>query len=206
MIYYDPRVDPRPEPLTHNPFNALVAPRPIGWIGTCDADGVQNLAPYSYFNAVSADPPIVVFAPNEKAPGGNEKDTLANVRAVPEFSVSIVSEALALKMNATSADVAPDVDEYTLAGLTGAPGLGIKPAHVAEARAILECEVLEIVPLPATDGGRRSHVVIGAVVGINLDEGLIVDGRIDSVALGQVSRLGYFDYSVVREVFEIPRP
>jgi len=212
-MYFDPRENLRPAPLTHNPLNALVAPRPIGWIGTCDAQGVANLAPFSYFNAVSADPPLVVFAPNEKGvadaakpASSNEKDTLANLREVPEFSASIVSQELAWKMNETSADVARDVDEYALAGLGAAPCRGIRPAYVAQARAVLECEVADIVPLPTRAGGRQSHLVIGAVVGIHIDDQLIVAGKVDSVALAQVARLGYFDYAVVRELFEMPRP
>jgi flavin reductase (DIM6/NTAB) family NADH-FMN oxidoreductase RutF len=210
-MYFDPRENLRPAPLTHNPLNALVAPRPIGWIGTCDAQGVPNLAPFSYFNAVSADPPLVVFAPNEKSAGeggrpASEKDTLANLREVPEFSASIVSEELAWNMNDTSTEVERQVDEYALAGLTAAPCRAIRPARVGQARAVLECEVVDIVALPSRAGGRRSHLVIGAVIGIHIDDALIVDGRVDVVALAQVARLGYLDYGVVRELFEMPRP
>ena len=116
-MFYDPRQDLRPAPLTHNPLNALVAPRPIGWIGSLSAAGVHNLAPFSYFNAVSADPPTVIFAPNSRT-NGAAKDTLANVRETGEFTVNIVSRSLAQSMNATSSEVAPDTDEFELAGLT----------------------------------------------------------------------------------------
>lgn len=204
-MFYDPRANPRPAPLTHNPLNALIAPRPIGWIGTVSATGEDNLAPFSYFNAVSADPPIVVFAPNEMA-GGGPKDTLANVREVGEFTVSIVSEHLAQPMNETSRVAARGVSEFELAGLTAAASCSVRPRYVAEARAVLECEVWDIVALPGSPGGRGSHLVIGTVVGIHIDDALIVDGRVDTIALAPVARLGYFDYSVVRDSFEMKRP
>jgi flavin reductase (DIM6/NTAB) family NADH-FMN oxidoreductase RutF len=204
-MFYDPRENPRPAPLAHNPLNALVAPRPIGWIGSVSAAGEVNLAPFSYFNAVSAEPAVVVFAPNEKA-GGGPKDTLANVREVRQFTVSIVSEALAVAMNQTSRVAARGVNEFELAGLTAAPSHRVQPPRVAEARAALECEVWDIVELPSAAGGRGSHLVIGWVVGIHIDDALIVGGRVDTLALAPVARLGYFDYSVIRETFEMKRP
>lgn len=204
-MYYDPRVDPRPAPLTHNPLNALVAPRPIGWIGTLSAAGAENLAPFSYFNAFSADPPVVGFAANEKPPGG-PKDTLANVRAVPEFTVSVVSAELAKVMNATSAVLPAGESEFRYAGIRSASSRAVRPPHVAEARAVLECQVFDIVALPARPGGRSSHLVLGEVIGILIDDALIANGRVDVLALRPVSRLGYFDYSVVDALFEMRRP
>jgi len=201
-MFYDPRDDLRPAPLTHNPLNALVAPRPIGWIASMSASGAHNLAPFSYFNAVSADPPMVVFAPNEKV-GGGAKDTLANVG---EFTASIVSEPLARAMNETSKEVARGTSEFDLAGLIGAPSRSVRPFRVARALAALECEVWKIVALPSGPGGRGSHLVIGCVVGIHIDDALIIDGRIDTAALAPVARLGYFDYTVVRDLFEMKRP
>ncbi|MGE0622151.1 MAG: flavin reductase family protein [Pseudomonadales bacterium] len=204
-MFYDPREDLRPAPLTHNPLNALVAPRPIGWIGSVSAAGVRNLAPFSYFNAVSADPPVVVFAPNSR-PNAQDKDTLANVRETGEFTVSIVSAPLARAMNETSREADPEVDEFELAGLTAAPSRLVRPCRVGEARAALECTVWRIVALPARPGGRASHLVIGKVVGIHIDDALIVDGRVDTAALDPLSRLGYFDYGTLGELFEMPRP
>lgn len=204
-MFYDPREDLRPAPLAHNPLNAIVAPRPIGWIGSMSAAGDVNLAPFSYFNAVSADPPVVVFAPNEKA-GGGPKDTLANVRAVGEFTASVASEPFALAMNETSRVAPHGVSEFTLAGLEAAPSRLVRPPHVAGARAVLECQVFDIVALPSPAGGRGSHLVIGVVIGIHIDDSLIVDGRVDTIALAPVARLGYFDYTVVRERFVMKRP
>ena len=205
-MFYDPRDDVRPAPLTHNPLNALVAPRPIGWIGTVSSDGFENLAPFSYFNAFSADPPIVGFAPNAKSAGNDDKDTLANVREVSEFTASIVSAPLAEKMNRSSKTLDRRSSEFEYAELSAAPSRSVRPPHVAEAKAVLECTVHDIIALPTRSGGRGSHLVIGAVVGIHIDDALIVDGKIDALALAQVARLGYFDYSVVTELFEMLRP
>lgn len=205
-MFYQPADDLRPPPLTHNPLNALVAPRPIGWIATLSSAGEANLAPFSYFNAFSADPPIVAFAPNARNGAGDAKDTLANVRQVEEFTVSIVSAHLAAAMNETSRELPPGQSEFDLAGLTAAPSRLVSPPHVGEARAVLECRVAQIVSLPSRPGGRSSHLVIGEVIGIHIDDELIIDGRVDSLALRQVARLGYFDYSVVDALFELPRP
>ncbi len=205
-MFYDPREDPQPEPLGHNPINALVAPRPIGWIASLSADGAPNLAPFSYFNAFSADPPVVAFAPNEKSGAGGPKDTLANVRSVPEFTASLVSEPLAQRMNESSRVLPHGVSEFIEAGLTPAASRLVAPPYVGEALAALECRVFDIIELPGRPNGRRSHLVIGEVVGIHIDDGVIVDGRIDSLALAQLARLGYHDYTVVRELIEIPRP
>jgi len=205
-MFYDPRDNPRPAPLTHNPLNALVAPRPIGWIGSLSAAGEENLAPFSYFNAFSAEPPVVAFAPNAKQGGGGPKDTLANVREVPEFTASIVSEALALRMNETSRVLARGVSEFAAAGLTAAASRLVRPPHVGEALAVLECRVFDIVALPTQSGGRGSHLVIGEVIGIHIDDALIENGKVNTLALHHVARLGYFDYTIVRELIEIPRP
>lgn len=205
-MFYDPRQGLRPAPLSHNPLNALVAPRPIGWIGTVSAAGAENLAPFSYFNAFSADPPIVGFAPNARADGSAAKDTLANVREVAEFTASVVSLNLAGAMNETSRTLRRGESEFSAAGLTSAASRNVRPPHVGEARAVLECRVLDIVDLPPGRDGRGSHLVIGQVIGIHIDDTLIRDGRIDSLALAQVARLGYTDYCSVASTFEMARP
>jgi len=205
-MFYDPRENPRPAPLTHNPLNALVAPRPIGWIGSLSAAGQTNLAPFSYFNVFSADPAVVAFAPNAKQSDGGPKDTLANVREIPEFTASIVSEPLAQKMNETSRVLDRGVSEFVAADLTAAASTSVRPPHVGEALAALECVVYDIVALPVGKDGRGSHLILGEVIGIHISDALIVGGKINAVALQQVARLGYFDYTVVRELIEIPRP
>ncbi len=209
-MFYDPREGLRPAPLSHNPLNALVAPRPIGWIATVSAGGDDNLAPFSYFNAFSADPPIVGFAPNAPAGGlaggSTAKDTLANVREIPEFTASVVSLNLAAAMNETSRTLPRGESEFTAAGLTRARSRHVRPPFVGEARAALECRVIDIVDLPAGSDGRGSHLVLGEVIGIHIDDALIRNGRVDSLALAQVARLGYMDYSSVSATFEMLRP
>ncbi len=204
-MFYDPRENLRPAPLTHNPLNALVAPRPIGWISTISAQGECNLAPFSYFNAFSADPPVVGYAPNAKAAGG-AKDSLANVQAVPEFTVSVVSADLAEQMNETSRALAHGVNEYEMAALEAGESRLVRPPYVVRARAVLECRVFDIVELPAGKDGRGSQLVLGEVIGIYIDDDLIVDGKVDGKALRQVARLGYFDYTMVDNLFELLRP
>ena len=210
-MFYDPRENLRPAPLSHNPLNALVAPRPIGWISTISAHGEVNLAPFSYFNAFSADPPLVGFAPNAMPGSGTDgvdcaKDSLANVRAIPEFTVSVVSEELAQAMNETSKPLPHGENEYELAGLDAGSSNLVRPPYVKKARAVLECVVFDIVELPVRTGARGSHLILGEVIGIHIDDELIEDGKVDSRALRQVSRLGYFDYAVVHDVFEMLRP
>lgn len=205
-MFYDPRENLRPAPLTRNPFNALVAPRPIGWITSIDQRGNVNLAPFSFFNAVSSDPPYVVFALGSKDANNTPKDTLHNVRDVPEFVVNIASWELREQVNQTSKVYPLGVNEFVEAGLTEAPCRSVRPPRVAESKAALECEVYQILQLPSRPGGRDRHLVIGEVVGIYIDDDVIKGGIVDSSRLQQISRLGYFEYDVVGETFDIPRP
>lgn len=205
-MFYDPRENLRPAPLSHNPFNALVAPRPIAWVSTIDSQANVNLAPFSYFNAVSADPPYVVVAIGNKDDKGTPKDTLSNVRDVPEFVVNVASSELRDAINQTSKVYPRDVNEFDEAGLTQVESRLIRPPRVAEARAALECRVHQIVELPGPDNGPSRHLVVGEVVGIYIDDDVIEDGKVVANRLHQLSRLGYFEYDQVDETFTIPRP
>ncbi|HKU98336.1 MAG TPA: flavin reductase family protein [Vineibacter sp.] len=204
-LFIDPAVDPRPAPLAFNPFKALVAPRPIGWISTVDRDGAVNLAPYSFFNGVADDPPCVMFAATGAHVDGGAKDSLRNARETGEFVANVVTWDLREQMNRTASRAARHVDEMALAGLTPVPSRRVRPPRVAQSPAALECRVLQIVPLPEGRHG-ANHMVIGQVVGIHIDASLVVDGRIDTRQLRQVARLGYMDYCVVDEVFAMSRP
>lgn len=192
--------------LRHNPINALIAPRPIGWISTVDKAGRPNLAPFSYFNAVSADPPFVMFAPNEKDTTGTEKDSLRNVRDTGEFVVNIVPWRLREQMNLTSTVLDHGKSEFELAGLTKAPSSIVRAPRVLESPAALECKVYEIVALPLVPGKRRSHVVIGEVLAVHIDDACIRDGKVDTLALEPMARLGGFEYIGVDDLVIIPRP
>ncbi len=200
-MFYRPGLDGHG--LAHNPFKALVAPRPIGWIASLDAAGRVNLAPYSFFNAVAEAPPMVAYASNgEKVGRPERKDTLANIRETGEFVANVVAFALKDAMNATSGSYAADADEFALVGLTPAPSRVVAPPRVAEAPAALECRLWRIVDLPGT----ANHLVIGEVVGIHIDEAAIAEGKVDVTRYQPVARLGYRDYSAVREVFQMTRP
>lgn len=198
-MFYDPRSEDHG--LPHNPWLALVAPRPIAWVSTRSTKGVANLAPFSCYNAISSAPPFLIFAVNA------EKDTVVNIRETGVFAVNVSSGPLAEAMNASSADFPPDVDEFEAVGLDKAPCRNIDCPRVAAAPATLECHLSQIVSLtPSTGAECGARVIIGEVVGIHIDEAVLRDGRVDPVLLHPLSRLGYLDYAVADQTFEIPRP
>jgi flavin reductase (DIM6/NTAB) family NADH-FMN oxidoreductase RutF len=186
--------------LPNDPFKAIVAPRPIGWVSTLSETGIANLAPYSFFNAVSEGPHYVVFG------SGGLKDSLTNVKATGEFAINIATYALREQMNLSSARVGPDVDEFALSGLTPAPCRLIGPPRVAESPAALECRLHQIVPLPGQDGSVRDWAVIGRVVAIHIDDRYIRDGRVDTAAMKPIARLGYSEYATVETAWRMRRP
>lgn len=203
-MFYDPRNDPHG--LPRDPFKSLVVPRPIGWISTVGADGVFNLGPYSFFNGVSTDPAVVMFCPGGGALADGRKDSWKNAEDTGEFVVNVVDEVQHLEMNETSAEVPPDVDEFTLAGLTMERSTAVKPPRVKGAPAHLECEFLQTVELPSEVAGRRNAIILGAVVGIHIDDRILTDGFVDMEKFRPVARLGYMDYTVVDNVFTMLRP
>jgi len=189
--------------LPFNPLKAIVAPRPIGWISTVNKEGKANLAPYSFFNAISETPPMVGFS---VSPGEREKDSLVNSRETGEFVVNIVSHAQMQAMSDTSAPVPHGLSEFDLTGLSAIPSNMVAAPRVKDAPCHLECKVWDILALPEDEHGQRNYWVMGTIIGIHVDEAVIVDGKIDVSLYQPVSRLGYKDYSVVRDVFEIERP
>ncbi|MCP4317136.1 MAG: flavin reductase family protein [Hyphomicrobiales bacterium] len=187
--------------LAHDPFKALVSPRPIGWIGSLAADGTPNLAPYSFFNAISDSPKMVMFASDGR------KDSVTNIEASMEFTASLVSRALAEKMNASSVSAPPHVDEFEFAGLTARAGELVAAPYVGEAFAALECKVVDICRPKTLSGGEAEYIlVIGQVVGIHIDPAIISGGRIDMAKAAPVARLGYRDYADAAQTFEMTRP
>ncbi|WP_371037435.1 MULTISPECIES: flavin reductase family protein [unclassified Rhodosalinus] len=189
--------------LPHNPFGAIVSPRPIGWISSRDAAGRDNLAPYSFFNAVAYVPPQVMFASTSaKADQGDTKDSVANIRETGVFCVNIVSDALRDAMNASSKALPRDEDEFAHAGLEREECRTIACARVAAAPAALECRLTQIVQLE----GKANFVVFGEVTGIHLRDACLVDGIFDVTTYRPLARLGYRDYARVEEVFALARP
>ncbi len=187
--------------LPHDPFKAIVAPRPIGWISSLGSDGSVNLAPYSFFNAFSSRPPIVGFASE------GPKDSVSFIAETREFVCNLVTFDLRNEMNATSAPLPRGTSEFIHAGLETAPSTLVKPPRVKASPVALECKLVEIKELTDSDGKSvNSFLVLGHVVGIYINEALIKDGRFDIVAAGTIARCGYTDYAVVDDLFSITRP
>ena len=191
--------------LPHNPFKAVVAPRPIGWISSVDAAGRANLAPYSFFMAVADQPPMVLFSTTGRKTDASVKDSLSNVRETGEFAVNFCSWELKDAMNASSGGYEAGRDEFEVAGLEKAPCLEIRAPRVSAAPATFECRVHQEVVLPA-EGDMMNVVIFGRVVHVHLRDDLIVDGLYDIERARPVARCGYKDYAVVTEVFRMTRP
>ena len=174
--------------LARNPLKAIIAPRPIAWVSTISADGVGNLAPYSFFNQVSDSPPMLMFS------SVGRKDTVRNIAATGEFALSIASHALAAAMNLTSGDYPTAIDEFDAAGLSRMPCRAIRPPAVAGSPAVLECRAVEVRQLAALDGARIDvWMVIGQIVGVHVARVCLVDGLFRTELANPVLRAGYAD-------------
>lgn len=187
--------------LRYDPLKALVVPRPIGWISTASRDGRHNLAPYSFFNMVHDNPPIVLFS------SGGPKDSATHAEQAGAFVANFVSEQLAVAMNATSVDAPRGESEFAYAGLTAVASELVAAPRVAEAYAALECRVTEMFR-PKTLAGESSDaiVVMGQVVGVHIDERILTEGKVDVAKAKPVARLGYLDFTVVKDAFALRRP
>lgn len=199
--FYEPRNGHR---LPNDPFNAIVGPRPIGWISSRGANGVLNLAPYSFFNAFNYTPPIVGFA------SIGYKDTVRNIEHAGEFTWNLVTRPLAEAMNQTGASVAADISEFGLAGLTPRHSRIITVPSVAESPVSFECRCTQIVQLQGAEGQKLpTWLVLGEVVGVHIDSALLADGRYDTAAAGHVLRGGgpadYFTIGAA-QLFRMSRP
>jgi flavin reductase (DIM6/NTAB) family NADH-FMN oxidoreductase RutF len=189
--------------LPHNPFNAIVTPRPIGWISTRGSDGRDNLAPYSFFNAVAYVPPQVMFASTSAKPDrGDTKDSVANIRDTGVFCVNVVEYAMRDVMNVSSGSWDRDTDEFAKAGIEKAACETIDCPRVALAPASLECRLTQIVTLE----GDHNFLVLGEVTGVHMRDDCLRDGRFDVTAYQPLSRLGYRDYARITDLFELKRP
>jgi flavin reductase (DIM6/NTAB) family NADH-FMN oxidoreductase RutF len=189
--------------LVHNPFKAIIAPRPIGWISSCNEKGEANLAPYSFFNGLMDVPPIVMFSTNH-----SRKDSLNNIEKTGEFVVNFVGMHQAQPMNVTSASVGPEVNEFDLASLEQVPSRLVKPPRVADAIAAMECKLTQILHLKNHAGEPiDAWVTMGEVIGIHINNRFIKDGVFDITLARPIGRCGALgDYVEVREVFQMVRP
>ncbi len=205
-MFYD--AAKRDHRLPQDPLKSLIVPRPIGWISTLDRQGRINLAPYSFYNGVSEHPPMVCFAITGTYGDTPTKHSRMNSEETGEFVVNMVSATLAEKMNMTTAMVAYGVDEMRLAGLTPAPCRFVKAPRVKESPVALECKYWQTIELPVEKGHelQRGSVVFGQVVGVHIDDAIIKNGRIDTLAFKPVARLGYSEYTTTENVWRMRRP
>ncbi|MDD9944820.1 MAG: flavin reductase family protein [Myxococcales bacterium] len=188
--------------LPHDPFKAIVAPRPIGWISTCDPSGRVNLAPYSFFNAICDQPKLVMFS------SVGAKDSVTFAERSGNFVANFVSEHLAKQMNATSVDAPRGESEFEYAGLTPVASTLVSAPRVAEAYAALECRVTQTFVPETLDANAPANaiLVVGQVVGIHIDEQILTEGLVDVAKARPVSRLGYLDFATTTTVFSMRRP
>jgi flavin reductase (DIM6/NTAB) family NADH-FMN oxidoreductase RutF len=208
------RMDLRPNETPHRDFYRLlitaVAPRPIAWVSTVSKNGDYNLAPYSFFNALCATPPLLGFCPGIRASeltdalGTGVKDTLRNVRETGEFVINVVTYTLAEQMNVTSGEYEADVDEFAVAKLTTRASQVVRPPQVAESPINFECKLFEILDFGTEKAG--GSLVIGEIVCVHVAEQVLRNGRIDASLLDLVGRLGGSQYTQTRERFEMGRP
>jgi flavin reductase (DIM6/NTAB) family NADH-FMN oxidoreductase RutF len=187
--------------LRYDPFKAIVAPRPIGWVTTMNGNGDINLAPYSFFNGISSRPALVMFSSE------GLKDSVSFIRETGEFVCNLATWDLRAQMNSTSAPLRRGVNEMEHAGLAPAPSRLVKPPRVATSPCALECKLINIVPIESAGGTAVDcHVVIGHVIGVHIDDRFIVNGMLDTAAMKPIARCGYDQYAVVETVFSMKRP
>lgn len=199
-MFYEP--DQRDQTLLpHDPFKAIVAPRPIGWITSISLKGEVNLAPYSYFNGINSRPNLLMFA-SEGA-----KDSVSFIAETREFVCNLATWDLRDQMNASSAPFPRGINEMERAGLEPAPSRLVKPPRVKASPCALECKLIKIVAMETADGKPVDcHVVFGQVVGVHIDDRFIVDGLLDTAAMKPIARCGYDHYAVVESLFSMQRP
>jgi flavin reductase (DIM6/NTAB) family NADH-FMN oxidoreductase RutF len=201
LHYYEPA---KGHGLKHDPFNAIIAPRPIGWISSRDVNGNVNLAPYSFFNAFCYKPPIIGFSST------NWKDSAANIQETKEFVWNLATRDLAQQMNATAAHVARDVNEFAIAGLTAVPGRLVNVPRVAESPVAFECRLTQILQLTGANGEKaQAWVTFGEVVAVHIDKAMIKDGVYQTAWARPIVRAGrQGDYFEIRpeNMFEMVRP
>ncbi len=203
-MFYDP--DKNDHGLPHNPFKSCVVPRPIGWISSISADGIHNLAPFSQFQNLTFDPPYVMFAANQNSLEAR-KDTVVNVEQTGEFVYNMATYDLRDAVNRSAAEVPPEVDEFSLASVTKAPSIKVRPCRVAESPVQFECRYYQTIRLPGNGPMGTVDVIIGRVVFVHIkNEVLTQDGRLDILKVRPLARLGYYDYTTVDSLFEMVIP
>ena len=182
----------------------VIVPRPIAFVSTVSSDGILNLAPFSFFTGISANPPVICFSPMIRGSDGARKDTLRNIEAVKEFVVNIVSEEFAQRMNLCSAEFPPEIDEFQMSGLTPVPSDLVKPPRVKESRINMECRLVQIVEVSAKPLG--GSLVLGEVLRFHVDDELFNNYKIDPDRLKPIGRMGGPTYTRTTDRFDMERP
>ena len=196
---------PKKNPFSIDPYKSLIFPRPIGWISSIDKKGIVNLAPYSYFNAIADDPPQIMFVAGASDRSSQKKDTLTNIMSTKEFVVNFATTATREQMNLSSKDIDKDDDEFVLTKLKKRKSRLVKVPSVANSPVNLECKLLKSIKLKSSSR-KFSTMVIGEVIGIYIKDSFIVKGRVNSVAMRYVARMGYSEYTTISSKFKLQRP
>ena len=203
-MFYEPK---KGYPFEIDPLNALIFPRPIGWISSLSQKGIPNLAPYSFFNAVAYTPPQVMFAASFKPNTSAYKDSVENIMKTKEFVVNLVTNTMSQKMNLSSIDAPKDIDEFDFSKIKKRKSKTVKPYSVSKSPVNLECKFLQKVDLKSSIKNKyHNKIIIGEVIGIYINNQFVKKNRIDSTAMQLVGRLGYSEYTTVRTKFKMKRP
>ncbi len=200
-MFYEPK---KGSPFKIDPYKSLIFPRPIGWISSISKNGIANLAPYSYFNAVADEPPQVMFCSNGSSTHGKYKDSLSNILSTKEFVVNFPTSSLRDQMNLSSKDFAPDKDEFILSNLKKKNSRLVKAPSVKDSPVNLECKLVKTIKLKSKSK-KISTMVIGEVIGIYINNKFIKDNRVDSVSMQYIARMGYSEYTTVSSKFNLKK-
>ena len=201
-MFYEPK---KGHPFSIDPYKSLIFPRPIGWISSISKKGIANLAPFSYFNALADDPPQVMFAAAAPVKPLNKKDTLSNILVTKEFVVNFATTTTRKQMNLSSVEAPKDVDEFLLTKLKKRKSKLVRAPSVADSPVNLECKLLKTLKLKSNTK-KYTTMIIGEVIGIYIKDTFIQKGRVNSVAMRYVARMGYSEYTTVSSRFRMKRP
>ena len=200
-MFYEPK---KGVPFDIDPFKSLIFPRPIGWISSINKNGVANLAPYSYFNAVADEPPQVMFCSNGSSTYGKYKDSLSNILTTKEFVVNFATSTSRNQMNTSSREFKPDEDEFILSNLKKKKSRLVKAPSVKDSPVNLECKLVKTIKLKS-NSKKISTMIIGEVIGIFINNKFIKNNRVDSVAMRYIARMGYSEYTTISSKFNLKR-
>lgn len=199
-------IDPKKQTFKEN-YKLMIGsilPRPIAFVSTVSEEGINNIAPFSFFTGITSDPPTICFAPTRRGTDGLEKDTLVNIRKTKQFVINVVSEDIVEAMNDTATEFAPEIDEFEQTGLTASPAQIVKAPLLKESKISFECELMQVVEIgPAQAGG--GFLVIGEIKLFHVDDTLLKNGRIDTGLLNPVGRLAGAEYTKLGERFTLKR-